>query len=531
VSVRVLLVFPGSLFGGEWAAGPRVKPELVALWTELRRGGLEVEVLDLEAELGLPGDDASRTAFLADAGRLLAGGPSTASGPVGRTAEASSGPVGRTAEASSGPVGRTSEAFSGPVGHTPEASSGPVDFTLISCRSAAQYSASVAVAERLRRLYPGAVVAAHGHHVSARPEDFTYEGSPFNWLIVGEAEMAALELARAVAAGDRDVGSCRPLEGMPLPLDAAHLPDLAGYPYAEPGLTEIAVSLSRGCPLNAPACLLRPGGTGWHAYPPDAAAALIEEAAALEPRRIDVIDPVFGYDPVWRRATFERLARADRRGVAVSLAARPEGLARLDLDQLYLTRAQLRLDVGTLSWRLLRRTGEAADPREAVAHAVELLTYASAKGIVTTVLLSFNRPGETEDTAAESLDELERLIDSLPNTTLQLEVSSWAFQPSGDPEADLEAPRRRFGTEVLHPEWWKQPLPSRAAATAVVASAELAGRPPGDDSYWRPRFDELRARLAAKLTTEARRGLRSHESVGSEAYGVPHGWLIEPRWH
>jgi hypothetical protein len=343
--------------------------------------------------------------------------------------------------------------------------------------------------------------------------------------------MAALELAHAVAAGDRDVSSCRPIEGMPLPLDAAHLPDIAAYPYAQPGLPEVAVSLSRGCPYNAPACLLRPGGAGWHAYPPDAAAALLDQAAALEPARIDVLDPAFGYDPVWRRATFERLGQADRRGVVVSLAARPEGLARLDLDRLYHTRAELRLDVGTLSWRLLRRTGEAADPRKAVAHAIDLLTYANAKGIVTVVSLTFNRPGETEVTAAETLDELETLIAALPNTSLRLQASSWAYQPSGDLEADLETPRRRFGTEVVHPEWWREPLPSREAAATVVASAELAGRPPGDDGYWRPRFDELASRLEAKLTTEARRGLRSHESVGSEAYGVPHGWLSEPRWH
>jgi hypothetical protein len=517
VTIRALLVYPGSLFGGEWAAGPRLKPELVTLWTELRRAGLEVEVLDLEAELGLPRDDAGRAAFLADAERLLGAGPSA--GPVAPAA----GPDGSD--------DRAAESAHRPAEQRAEPAHRPADLALISCWSALQYSAGVAVAERLRRLHPAMVIAAHGHHVSARPEDFTYEGSPFNWLIVGEAEMAALELARTVAAGDRDVSSCRPLEGMPLPLDAAHLPDIAGYSYARPGLPEVAVSLSRGCPYNAPACLLRPGGAGWHAYPPDAAAALLEQAAALEPTRIDVLDPAFGYDPVWRRATFERLTHADRRGVVVSLAARPEALARLDLDRLYHARAELRLDVGTLSWRLLRRTGEAADPRQAVAHAVDLLTYANAKGVVTVVSFTFNRPGETEETAAETLDELETLIGALPNTSLRLQASSWAYQPSGDLEADLETPRRRFGSEIVHPEWWREPLPSREAATAVVASAELAGRPPGDESHWRPRFDELAARLEAKLTAEARRGLRSHESVGSEACGVPHGWLSEPRWH
>jgi hypothetical protein len=74
-------------------------------------------------------------------------------------------------------------------------------------------------------------------------------------------------------------------------------------------------------------------------------------------------------------------------------------------------------------------------------------------------------------------------------------------------------------------------VPAEAAAKAVVASRELADLAAGDESYWRPRFDDLHARLDAKLTAEARRGLRSHENVGSAAAGVPHGWWVEARWH
>ncbi len=44
--------------------------------------------------------------------------------------------------------------------------------------SALQYSAAVAVAERVRRLHPNAVIAVEGYDVSVRPDDFAYEGSP-----------------------------------------------------------------------------------------------------------------------------------------------------------------------------------------------------------------------------------------------------------------------------------------------------------------------------------------------------------------
>jgi hypothetical protein len=478
---RVLLVFPGSLYGGRWADGPRVKPELLQLFSELRRAGYEADVLDLEAELGNPADDTARESFLQIADGLLAE---------------------REAE-----------------------------LVVVSCWSALQYTAAVAVAERVRWQLPDAVIAACGHHVSVRPDDFNDPSALFDWLIAGEAESAVVTLAAQVAAGERETGGCHSLEGRPLPLDSAHLPDYATYPYAAERLPELGLFLSRGCPYNAPACLLRPGGAGWHAYPPDVAVAAIDAAAALRPGNVLVLDPAFGYEAGWRRAVLDRLAAGDRRDLALSVTGRPDALQRLDADKLYRARVSLVLEVGTLSPALLGRTGQAPSPHKAVAHALELLEYLSAKGVVTRARFVFNQPGETEGSATETLDALEGLVTAVPNTSLTIDAQAWAYVPMSEERADVDAPASRFGTRIEHPEWWKERTDAHAAATAVVASHELAGRRPGDEGYWRPRFEALREALAAKLTADARRGLRSHETVGSGAYGVPHGWWTEPRWH
>lgn len=477
----VLLVFPGSLYGGRWADGPRVKPELVQLFTELRRAGFETDVLDLEAELGNPADDVARESFLQIAGGLLA--------------------------------------------------EREADLVVVSCWSALQYSAAFAVAERVREQLPDAVIAACGHHVSVRPDDFNDPGAPFDWLVAGEAETAVLTLAAQVEGGERETGGCRSLEGTPLPLDADHLPDYGSYPYAAEGLPELGLFLSRGCPYNAPACLLRPGGAGWHAYPPEVAVAALDAVAALRPGRLLVLDPAFGYEAGWRRTVLDLLARGDRRDLALSVTGRPDALQRLDADKLSRARTGLVLEVGTLSPVLLGRTGQAPYPRRAVTHALELLEYLSAKGVVTRARFEFNQPGETEESAAETLDALERFVASVPNTSVTIDAQAWAFLPIHEEGADVDAPASRFGTRIEHPEWWKERLDAHASATAVVASHELAGRAPGDQSYWRPRFEELREALATKLTAGARRGLRSHETIGSAAYGVPHGWWTEPRWH
>ncbi len=403
---RVLLVFPGSLYGGPWADGPRVKPELVQLFTEVRRAGFSAGVLDLETELGNPADEAARESFLQLAGGLLA--------------------------------------------------ERRADLVVISCWSALQYTAAVAVAGRVREHHPDAVIAVEGHHVSVRPDDFNDPGAPFDWLVAGEAESAVVTIARAVAAGERETGACHSLEGTLLPLDAAHLPDYAAYPYADEGLPELGLFLSRGCPYNAPACLLRPGGGGWHAYPPDVAVRAIARVAALRPARILVLDPAFGYEAGWRRAVLERLAAADRRDLAIGIAGRPDALARLDVDKIYAARLGLRLEVGALSRRLLSRTGQAPNAEKAVAHTLDLLEYLNAKGVVTVAGFTFNQPGETRETAEETLDALERFVAGVPNTSVSLQAQPWAFLPAGEEDADVEAPASRYGTRIEHAEWWKE---------------------------------------------------------------------------
>jgi hypothetical protein len=243
-----------------------------------------------------------------------------------------------------------------------------------------------------------------------------------------------------------------------------------------------------------------------------------------------VLDPAFGFDNAWRMAVLDKLAETYRRLVPLVIAGRPDTLTRQNLDRIYSASMLLRLDVETLSKTLLARL-ELPEPQRRVEQALDLMTYANAKGIPTTVRLAFNQPGETRETAAETLAALEQFIAGLPNSSLRLQADSWAFFPSESPAADVEPAARRFGTVVAQPEWWKEPVPSAAVATAVVASRELADLAPGDDSYWRPRFEQVAAALEEKLTAASRHGQRSHESVGSAATDVPHGWWVEGRWH
>jgi hypothetical protein len=475
-----LIVFPASLNGGRWAAGPRVKPELVSMFTVLRRAGAEVGVLDLENAVGNP-SAVDRDAFLHNVEGRLAGAVA--------------------------------------------------DLVVISCSSSLQYTATVAVGDLIRRLHPRAALAVTGFHVSVRPDDFAYRGSPFDFVILGDPELAVVDAAQTVGDGKRPAQQ-EQCEGIMLDHSRQHAPEYTFYPYTVPGLPSLPVYLSRGCPYPRAACQLRPGAPGWHAFEPDTVDAIVAELTALKPRRIDVLDPAFGMETQWRREVLRRFStQEDRRHIPVTITVRPETLVRDDIDLIYQARAHARFDVETLSVALLRRQGQVADPVRHVNHTMDLLGYANAKGVSGEIALVFNQPGETPESAAETLDKLREFVGSVPNSSLRARASSWAYYPYGDVESDIEVPRRRFGTRILHSEWWREGISFERAAKAVVASEELAHLEAGDESYWRPQFDRIAKELVDKLTEVARKGLRSHEWEGSSATGVPHGYWVEPRWH
>jgi len=503
VTTEVLLVYPGVLHGGDWGAGPRVKPALGQAGPVRRRGGVGVVVGDLDADLG-------PAAFLNDE-------------TMGDAADE------LARELDAGVVA-------------------------ICCWSALEYLATLAVAEAVRRRDPGVTVAVWGHHPTIRPGDFTFDGAPFDVVVQGDPERSIMAIARDVAdarATGPIAGGTEPVAGADhgvavvesvateaplvvageaLSLTTADLPDYAAYPLLAPGLDVLGVYLSRGCQYHNAVCSLGPGGGRWRAFAPDDAAELLQDLTALGADEVEVLDPTFGLDGAWRAETLRQLARKSRRDARLTVSGRPDALQRADVDALYDARLGLRLTVGTLSSTLMR-VQEVPGAARRLDDTLDLIRYLNAKGVSCELDFSFGEPGESRESAAETLATLEGLVDSFPNTSLTLVGHRWAYLPMGTSESDVEAPARRYGTVIERPEWWKDEVDPYVAAHAVVPSADLADLPAGDDRYWRPRFNEVAAAFDDKLTYEARNRIRSHESVGSGAADVPHGFYREPRWH
>src|SRR5678815_5295916 len=120
---RVLLIWPGGLFGGGANFGV---PQLLMIASTIRaKSDAIVDIVDFDME---------RAFGPIDLGKLLAPG---------------------------------------------------YDLVGISCYSSYDYLKVMAIGERLRAFLPKAWLVTGGYHPSARPDEFTGDDSPFDFVVVG----------------------------------------------------------------------------------------------------------------------------------------------------------------------------------------------------------------------------------------------------------------------------------------------------------------------------------------------------------
>lgn len=77
------------------------------------------------------------------------------------------------------------------------------DLVGISCYSSFDYLKVIAIAELVRRANPRAWIVAGGYHPSARPSDFTFDGSPVDFAVIGDGERPLVRLASDLIRGIR----------------------------------------------------------------------------------------------------------------------------------------------------------------------------------------------------------------------------------------------------------------------------------------------------------------------------------------
>lgn len=398
---RALLVWPGGLFGGGANFGV---PQLLAIAAAMKKAAdVDVDVVDLDIERAF-----GRVDF---------------DGIVSRHA---------------------------------------YDLVGIACYSSYDYLKVMALGERVRVLLPRAWIVTGGYHPSARPEDFTKDGSPFDFVAIGDGEGPMARLASALVSGKRPL--LRTIGPEPV-ADPGAMPEvdwtlLDRYrPVARTVASQAEIYLSRGCPYDCAFCMERAKrDTSWRALAPERA---IEEMHRLD-RFLDltrwtlfIADALFGMKTSWRREFLEALAKRPVRARKVWLLVRLDLLEREDL--VLMKRANVAPGFGLESGdpeqvRRIRKVGRLSDYLDQMMRVSE---WARELDVAWGANVIVGHPGETEASLRTTAKFLERLYLGDPRgTTGFLSVDPFRLYPGSPIDEERAEWERTTGMRVHRYPWW-----------------------------------------------------------------------------
>ncbi len=396
---KVLLLWPGGLFAGGANFGV---PQLLSIASVLRRhADAVVDVVDLDME---------RALGPIDLGRLLGRG---------------------------------------------------YDLVGLSCYSSYDYLKVMALGAEIKRLLPRAWVVTGGYHASARPNDFTRDGSPIDFVVVGDGEGPLLRLVKALDGGKR------PLMRVVGPESLAD-PNLTEYdwslleryrPVARGVASQAELYLSRGCPFDCAFCMERAKrDVSWRALEPERA---VEEIHRLD-RFLDlgrwtlfIADALFGMKSRWRKAFLEGLARRPSRARKTWLLIRVDLIDREDLE--LMKRANVSPGFGLESGdpEQLKRIRKAGRLEDYLEHMLEVARWARELDVPFGANVIVGHPGETEASMRTSAAYLRELfLGDAAGTTGFLSVDPFRLYPGSPIDEERDAWTQQTGMRVHRYPWW-----------------------------------------------------------------------------
>jgi protein-L-isoaspartate(D-aspartate) O-methyltransferase len=335
------------------------------------------------------------------------------------------------------------------------------DLVGISCYSSYDYLKVMALGERLRSLLPRAWIVTGGYHASARPDDFTAAGSPFDFVVVGDGERSMVRLARALTSGKR------PLMKIVGPESVEDPSALVPYRWelldkykkvARKVASQAEIYLSRGCPYDCAFCMERAKrDVSWRAL--DAASA-VEEMHRLDAYldlsnwTVFVADALFGMKRTWRRAFLEELARRPTRALRTWMLIRIDLIEREDIVLMAKANASpgFGLESGDPAQiRRIRKTGKLEgylDKMMTIAEWCRELDVPFGANIIV------GHPGETEQSLRTSAAYMKKLFLDPRGTKGFLSVDPFRLYPGSPIDEEREKWEADTGFFAHRYPWW-----------------------------------------------------------------------------
>jgi protein-L-isoaspartate(D-aspartate) O-methyltransferase len=331
----------------------------------------------------------------------------------------------------------------------------------VSCYSSFDYLKVMALGERLRSVLPRAWLVTGGYHASARPDDFTGTGSPFDFVVVGDGERSMVRLARALVSGRRPLMRIVGPESVedPNALVPYRWELLERYkPIARKVASQAEIYLSRGCPYDCAFCMERAKrDVSWR--------ALDARNAAEEMHRLDafldlttwtvfVADALFGMKRSWRRAFLEELARRPTRAVRTWMLIRIDLVEKEDIA--LMARANASPGFGLESGdpaqiRRIRKTGKLEGYLDKM---MTIAEWCREYDVPFGANIIVGHPGETEQSLRTSAAYMKRLFLDAKGTKGFLSVDPFRLYPGSPIDEEREKWEADTGFFAHRYPWW-----------------------------------------------------------------------------
>lgn len=336
------------------------------------------------------------------------------------------------------------------------------DVVGISCYSSYDVLKVEALARAVKRVLPRAWLVTGGYHPSARPEDFTADDSPFDFVATGDGEHPLVGLVQALSRGKRPLGKLLPERSLDNPSEVMPYEWSRLARYIEParrhGL-EVELYLSRGCPFNCSFCMERAKrDVSWRALEPEAALEELHRADReldLRGRSLRILDPLFGLRSDWRKDFLARLAARPIRAEKVWLVLRADLVDREDLE--LMARANVACGFGLESGDpeqlvRIRKTGRLSGFLERM---LQIADWARELGVPWGANIITGHPGETEASMRTSATYMRKLFLDPRGTHGFLAADPFRLYPGAPIELELARWQHDTGMRVLRYPWWR----------------------------------------------------------------------------
>lgn len=346
----------------------------------------------------------------------------------------------------------------------------------ISCYSSMHYIITELVAAIFKEENPEGIVVVGGYHPTVVPGDFTAPGAPYDYIILGEGEIALSRLLKQPLSPQHQAKLIR---GTALNLEEEELM-WDDYPVFKRRGEKIIVFLSRGCPFRCNFCLdylkMQPGDPGYRVYSSAKARSTIKTVVKkFNPQRILFGDPIFGFNAQWRRQFLKDLLEVAP-DTQFWAETRVDTFSPGDVNLLKSLRFRLDFGLDAIIPENVTRQNKSRNPQEYIGKFLTLDNYMNSQKIPHSAYILYNYPGETPQTYHRTRQTLRDIAKKRSYNYSCFVGQAFCLYPGTMSYRKMKHYEEKYGSRFPNDGWWREIADDKfALARAIVASTEMAG--------------------------------------------------------